>query len=676
MSEEHEFKAEISELMHLIVNSFYSNRDIFLRELVSNSSDAIDKIRFDRLKEESDDKNTEYKISIQFDDTQMIIHDNGVGMTKEDMMNNLGTIAHSGTKAFMQNIKDGGDASNMIGQFGVGFYSAFLVADEVTVYSKKQDDKLFIWKSAASGVYSIVEGTDDIVGDRVNGTSIVLKLKEDAVEEYSKEHKIREIIRTHSQFISYPIEIEVERTETEEVPIDDEEEDKPVEDKSVEDKPVEDKPEVIVEDVTEEEEKKPKTKKIEKKVKKWELLNKDKPVWLKTGDDTDDITDQEYMGAYRAISGELHKYQKLKHITGEGQINYKGLLFIPHRPPRDLFDSKKSNSNIKLYVNNVFITDKCTDIVPEWLEFVFGVVDSPDIPLNVSRELLQGNKTIKIIGKQIVKKSIEMMEDIMKSEDEKVVKEFYDNFAKCIKFGVNSDTANREKLLKLVRYDTALDKKAASLADYIKDMKEDQTGIYFITGPDRTQIDSYPILSYLKSNGYDVLIMTDPMDEYVMQNISEYQGKKFVNISKDGMELPESIKNVNSENDTEEYKALIDKVKDVLKEKVGKVVINRIMDEDSPCCIKASKQGYSGHMERILKSQALKNGGMMGGMKNEKIFEINPNNYLIKNIQENIDADQVPSAITSIYNLACITSGFELDDPSDFSKKIIEFIKI
>ncbi|KAH0681489.1 hypothetical protein KY290_022828 [Solanum tuberosum] len=688
-AEKFEFQAEVSRLMDILINSLYSNKDIFLRELISNASDALDKIRFLALTDKEvlgEGDNTKLEIQIKLDKEKKIlfIRDRGVGMTKEDLRKNLGTIAKSGTSAFVEKMQTSGDL-NLIGQFGVGFYSVYLVADYVEVISKHNDDKQYVWESKADGAFAISEDTwNEPLG---RGTEIRLHLRDEAGE-YLDELKLKELVKKYSEFINFPINLWASKEVEKEVPAD--------EDESIDEEDTSESSS-SEEEGEEEDEKKPKTKTVKETTYEWELLNDMKAIWLRS---PKEVTDEEYNKFYHSLAKDFSEDKPMawSHFNAEGDVEFKAVLFIPPKAPHDLYESyyNTKQSNLKLYVRRVFISDEFNELLPKYLNFLMGLVDSDTLPLNVSREMLQQHSSLKTIKKKLIRKALDMIRklaeedpdetndkekrDVEESSEENEKKgqyaKFWNEFGKSIKLGIIEDATNRNRLAKLLRFETTKsDGKLTSLDQYISRMKSSQKDIFYITGASKEQLEKSPFLERLNKKDYEVILFTDPVDEYLMQYLMDYEDKKFQNVSKEGLKLKDS----KTKELKESFKGLTKWWKTTLaSDNVEDVKIsNRLAD--TPCVVVTSKYGWSAYMEKIMHSQTLSDASKQAYMRGKRVLEINPRHPIIKALRERVVTDPEDESVKLtaklIYQTALMESGFDLSDPKDFASHIYSSVK-
>jgi len=672
-AEKHAFQAEVNRMMKLIINSLYRNKEVYLRELISNASDALDKIRLLSLTDKSVLDSTEelsIKIKADKDNHILTITDTGIGMTKQDLINNLGTIAKSGTADFLSKIQEASsntEFNDLIGQFGVGFYSAFLVADKVVVTSKNNDDIQYIWESDASS-FSISEDPRGPTLKR--GTEISLYLKEESYD-FLEQDTVRDLIKKYSQFINFNIYLWGSSTKTVEEPIEDDEEEK-TEDE-VEETPKDEDEEGAVEEDQEEEEKKPKTKKVEKTTWDWELCNQSKPIWTRK---PDDIEQTEYDEFYKSITKDANGPITQSHFIAEGEVTFKSLLFIPNTQPSETFNKYgQAGENIKLYVRRVFITDDFKDMMPNYLSFVKGVVDSDDLPLNVSRETLQQHKLLKVIKKKLVRKTLDMIKKI--STDKYY--DFWKEYSTNIKLGVIEDTANRTRLAKLLRF-TSSNGKLTSLAEYVERMKDKQESIFYVAGGSKEEVEQSPFVERLLSKGYEVLLLTEAVDEYAISALPEFEGKKFQNVAKEGFNIDGDTDAAKQRKEAtkERFDPLIKWMgEDALKDQILRAEVSERLS-GSPCILVTSKFGWTGNMQKIIQSQThSKTQDMQRDyyLNQKKTLEINTRHPLIKELLRRVEdnpADPVAKdTAVMMFNTATLRSGFPLrDTTSNFAEAI------
>ncbi|KAL0911983.1 hypothetical protein M5K25_017923 [Dendrobium thyrsiflorum] len=663
-SEKYEYQAEVSRLMDLIVHSLYSNKEVFLRELISNASDALDKLRYLSVTQPEllrDVVDLDIRIHTDKDNGIITLTDSGIGMTRQELVDCLGTIAQSGTAKFFKALKDSKEAgadSNLIGQFGVGFYSAFLVADKVVVSTKSpKSEKQFVWEGEANAnSYTIREEIDQ---DKLipRGTRITLYLKRDD-KGFAHPEKIENLIKNYSQFVSFPIYTWKEKGFTKEVEI--EEEPTEAQKEAEEDGSVE---------------KKKRTKKVIEKYWDWELINETQPIWLRN---PKDVTTDEYNEFYKKTFNEYLDPLASSHFTTEGEVEFRSILFVPPVKKEDMLNTK--TKNIRLYVKRVFISDDFDgELFPRYLSFVKGVVDSNDLPLNVSREILQESRIVRIMRKRLVRKAFDMILGISLSENRDDYDKFWDNFGKFLKLGCIEDHPNHKRIAPLLRFfSSQSEDELISLDEYVESMKQEQKDIYYIAADSLTSAKNAPFLEKLSQKDFEVLFLVDPMDELAIQNLKSYKEKNFVDISKEDLDLGDKDEEKEKEI-KQEFVQTCDWIKKQLGDKVASVQISNRLSS-SPCVLVSGKFGWSANMERLMKAQTLGDTSSLEFMRSRRVFEINPEHPIIKNLKvaskSYSDDPDALRAIDLLYDTALIASGFTPDNPGELGGKIYEMMSM
>ena len=625
----HKFKTEVRQVLDIVIHSLYTHKEVFLRELISNASDAIDRCRFEALSDKSileDQPECKIKITPDKENRTLTISDNGIGMREDEIDQSIGTIASSGTRHFLDELKEKGEGSapELIGQFGVGFYSAFMVADKVTLVTRRAgdpSDAATRWVSTGSGSYTL-----ETVTKETRGTDITLHLKE-GMDEYLEEWKIRKIVKQYSDFVEYPIVMDVRREE----------------------QPEEEGGETKVT--------------IEE-----ETLNSQKALWARP---RNEISDEEYNEFYKHISHDFQEPLKTIHWKVEGTTEFNALIFLPQKAPFDLFTPDAKNRGVHLYVKRVFITDNCEALVPQYLRFLRGVVDSADLPLNISRETLQEERLIRVMQKNVVKKVLDTLKDMQEKEPETYAS-FWNEFGTVLKEGIHLDLPNREKLQDLALFESSSTEPGnyVSLAEYVERMPDSQTEIYFLTGDSRQAVEKSPLLENFKKHGIEVLFMTDPIDEWVVQSMNSYRDKPVKSVEKAELDLGEEAEKEEKEHKEEAEKEmgqLLSFLKTELEDQVKEVRISTRLT-DSACCLVADEMAPGVHMEKILKAF------QSDVPPTKRILEVNPDHPLLQSMNELVtDSANEPKLkeyAGLLYDQALLTAGIQIEDPVVFAQRV------
>ncbi|CDS39694.1 heat shock protein 90 [Echinococcus multilocularis] len=652
------FQADTRQLLNVLVNALYPTKDVFLRELVSNASDALDKLRYKSLTQPSVlETNAEMCIRIVPNkaDATLAIMDTGVGMTKDELVNNLGRIAYSGTRAFMGALKDGAADMVMAGEFGVGFYSAFLVADRVEVVSKSNDDEQYVWEWSGGESFTIRAWNEETLK---RGTKVILHMKRQQCVEYLEPHVIEAMVRKYCEFTAYPIKLCCDEEGM----------------RSVMDREEWRRDGEVVDGV---------------------VLNRMEPLWMRSAED---ISSEEYGKFYKWLSCDSEDHMAVKHFSVEGELSFRALLFVPRRPPAAYFARNGRPHNIRLYVKRVLVTEECESLIPDYLNFLIGVVDSEDLPLNLSRDAIRESSVVRAIGKHLVRKSIELMQEM--AEDAQAYSAFYGNFQRSIKLGVYEDRGHRQKLANLLRYYSSKSgDEMIGLREYVCRMKEGQSDIYCMIGESMASVSDSVFMEGLKKRDVEVLLMVDPMDEYVVNAMTEYLGKSLVCVSRLDLQLPEErVEAVVAEAAAAEeerktttqgewmecvvadFEATCGKMKEILGERVESVRVSSRLTT-SPCCVVTSTFGWSANMQRIGKAQALRNPHSLRNNSAKKHLEINANDSIIIGLKKMLSTEGMPNKISRdmleiLYNTALLDSGFVLEEPKTHTNTIHALIRM
>lgn len=662
--EKFEYQAEVSRLMDLIVHSLYSHKEVFLRELVSNASDALDKLRFLSVTDPSmlsDGAEMEIRIKPDPDAGTITITDSGIGMTKDELKDCLGTIAQSGTSKFLKALKENkeiGADNGLIGQFGVGFYSAFLVAEKVVVSTKSpKADKQYVWEGEADSSSYLIKEETDPEKMLTRGTHITLFLRDDDKYEFADPARIQGLVKNYSQFVSFPIFTWQEKSRT--VEVEEEEESKEGEEAS----------EAV-------KEKKKKT--ITEKYWDWELANETKPIWMRN---PKEVEKTEYNEFYKKTFNEFLDPLAHAHFTTEGEVEFRSILYIPGMAPlsnEEIMNPK--TKNIRLYVKRVFISDDFDgELFPRYLSFVKGVVDSNDLPLNVSREILQESRIVRIMRKRLVRKTFDMIQEIAEKDEKEDYKKFWESFGKFLKLGCIEDTGNQKHLAPLLRFHSSkTETDLISLDQYVENMPDSQKAIYYIATDSLQSAKTAPFLEKLVQKDIEVLYLIEPIDEVAIQNLQTYKEKKFVDISKEDLGLGDEDEDKEKESN-QEYTLLCDWIKQQLGDKVAKVQISKRLSS-SPCVIVSGKFGWSANMERLMKAQTLGDTSSLEFMRGRRIFEINPDHPIVKDLsaacKNEPESTEAKRAVELLYETALISSGYTPESPAELGGKIYEMMTI